>query len=325
MPPALRFVLMSSTEFGLPLLTALLEHAVPGAELVGVVTTPPKAAGRGLKLTPSPIAQALAELSPDLPVMAPENLTNNPDLERSLTRLAPDGLVVASYGKIIPRWILELVPWPLGIHPSLLPKLRGPSPVRTAVLLGLTETGITVFVMDQKVDHGPILTQRKTPLGRDETYGNLLMRLARLGVEVFAEAVSLISSSVARPVSQQEEEATYTRKFTRRDTYLDFSRPRQQVHNLVRAMNPDLGAAARFRSGLLKIWRTKLCEQPPERELSPGELLVVGKQRLLVGCGDGPLEVLEVQPESRNRMPAQSFINGFQPAPGERLEKIVPS
>ena len=313
---------MSSTEFGLPLLTALLERTVPGAELVGVVTTPPKAAGRGLKLTPSPIAQALSAQAPELPVMAPENLTSNPDLQRTLTRLAPDGLVVASYGKIIPRWILDLTPWPLGIHPSLLPKLRGPSPVRTAVLQGLTETGITVFIMDEKVDHGPILTQRRTPVGRDETYGNLLTRLARLGVEVFAEAVSLISSKVAKPIPQNDEEATYTRKFTRRDTFLDFSRPRREVHNLVRAMNPDLGAAARFRSGLLKVWRTKLSDLTPQVELAPGELAVVAKQRLLVGCGDGPLEVLEVQPESRNRMPAQSFVNGFQPAPGERLEKI---
>ncbi|MDQ3856818.1 MAG: methionyl-tRNA formyltransferase, partial [Chloroflexota bacterium] len=233
MDAPLRLLFFGASEFSVPALRALVagEPAV-----VAVYTQPDRPAGRGRKLRPSPVTEAALELG--LPIERPERLRGQEVLDR-LAAYEPDAAVLAAYGLLIPQPALEVprLGW-LNVHPSLLPKYRGASPVAAPILHGDEETGVTIFRMTPGLDDGPILTQARTVIHPEETAGELTERLAVLGAELLLPTLRNWSRGDIRPVPQDEAQATYAPKLTREESLLDWSEPAVILARRVRAYNP---------------------------------------------------------------------------------------
>jgi methionyl-tRNA formyltransferase len=306
----LRIVLFGSTEFSVPTLAAVAKLH----EVVLVVTTPPKPAGRGLALAENPVLDACDDLG--IECISPASVRKQLFLE-IIAALSPDALVLAAYGKIIPPDVLALTPWPVCLHPSLLPRLRGPSPIRTALMNGDMVTGVTTFVMVEAVDAGPVIMQEECAIDEDDNYETLHARLAAEGALLVTLTLEKIAEGAAEPKPQDDGQATFTKIIERDDTHIDFAKPVRAVRCLIRACDPDLGAFAAFRGRRLKIYRAS--DSPRPSSAAPGTITYVGKASLDAACADGAIEVLEVQPQDRARMPAQAFIAGHRPQVGEIL------
>lgn len=307
---SLRIAFLGNDEWSVPSLDALAGSA---HDVTMVVTRVPRPARRGGALRPTPVAAAATRLG--LPLAEVETVRSGPGFHR-LEASAPDVLVVVAYGELLPPPVLGLPKIaPVNLHFSLLPRLRGASPVQTALLLGLDTTGVTTIWMDEGLDTGPILHRREEPIRPDDDAGSLGSRLARIGGEVLVETVNDLAGGTVWPVPQDHSQATFAPKIGSEDRRLDWSKPATALVNLVRALSPDPAAVTTFRGEPLKVLRAEAVVGDGE----PGVVVSVAKDGFVVGTGEGGVRPLEVAPSGRRRMSAAEFVRGFRPAAGEPL------
>jgi methionyl-tRNA formyltransferase len=292
-------VFMGSPDFSLPTLRALAGQY----EVVGVVTQPDRASGRGRELKAPPVKVLAQELN--IPFIQPEKL-KQPEAMEQLRLWHPDLIVVAAFGQILRKDVLELPRFGcINVHASLLPRWRGAAPINAAILHGDEETGITIMKMDVGLDTGPMLRQRSIRLTREDTAGSVFEALARLGADLLLETLPDYLSGRIQPVPQPEEGATYAPMLKKEEGRLDFTRSAQELERRIRAFNPWPGAFMDFEGAMLKVHRTHV--EPGEAEA--GQRLVYRDQPA-VGAGGGLLILDEVQPAGKKPMSGKSFLAG---------------
>ncbi len=280
-----------------------------------VVTRPDKPKGRGMELAVSPVKEAA--LSLQLPIAQPETIKNNVDFRAQLHALNPEAIVVVGYGRIIPQWMIDLPPLGnINLHSSLLPKYRGAAPVQWAVACGETVTGVTTMRIDAGLDTGDILQQREAPIAPDDTAETLSPKLAAVGANLMVETLLGLREKTVLPHPQDHSRATLAPILRKEDGRIVFSRTAADIYNRLRGFQPWPGAYTGFRGKQLLICSARVVEHAATQ--TPGSLLVENN-RLLAGCSESFLELLEVQPEGKKRMAVRDFINGYRPQTGELL------
>jgi methionyl-tRNA formyltransferase len=306
----MRIVFAGTPDFAVPALLAV----AAAQQVARVLTQPDRPAGRGLTATASPVKQAAARLG--LPVLQPATL-KTPDLQAELRVLAPDALVVAAYGLILPQAVLDIPRLgAINIHASLLPRWRGAAPIQRALLAGDRETGISIMRMEAGLDTGPLLLREAVAIGPDDTAGTLHDRLAALGAQLVAAALDGLARGTIAATPQPAEGATYAAKLAKHEARIDWTRPAAELERQVRAFNPFPGATARLRGTEIKIWRAAVTEAAGE----PGVVLALDPAAIVVACGRGALRLEELQRAGGKRLLAREFLRGFALAAGERFE-----
>lgn len=301
---SLRAVFMGTPDFALPALAALADA---GCDIAAIYTQPDRRAGRGRRATPSPVKQVALERG--LPVYQPASLRRDPDARRQLAELKPHLIVVAAYGLFLPPETLALPPLgALNIHPSLLPLHRGPSPVASAILAGDAATGVSIILLDEGMDSGPVLAQRETPIGADETAGALTARLFDMGATLLADTLPTWRARHITPAPQDESRATITHLLSREDGAIDWHTPAPQIARQVRAYHPWPGAFTHWNGRLLKIIEARAVDAPAGAV--PGVALAL-PQGVAIGAGDGALLPLTLQIEGRRAVSAAEFTRGY--------------
>jgi len=286
-------------------------------QIAAVVTQPDKPRGRDLKLQPSPVKALAQKLN--LPVLQPVKARVEGFISE-LRGLKPDLIVVVAYGQILPQAILDLPKYGcVNVHTSLLPKYRGASPIQSAILDGGTETGVTIMKMDAGLDTGPILSQRSTPILREDNSQTLHDRLAELGAELLVETIPDYVAGKITPQSQAASGATYAAKIKKEDGKIDWSEPAEKILNRLRAFTP-WPRVFTFLKGktkplLLKIWRADIIHCSG----NAGEVIQTDINGIVVGCGKDALRIVELQLEGGRRMNAQEFLAGHPLKAGERI------
>lgn len=307
-----RVVFMGSSSFSIPALRVLLEE---GYEIAAVVTAPDRPAGRSLHLRPGPV-KAFA-LENHLSLWQPETL-RAPEAWERLQALSPQVVVVAAYGEILRPEVLSLPPCGcLNIHPSLLPRWRGPSPVAATILAGDLETGVTLIRMEAGMDSGPILAQEVLPLSGRERQGELSTRLAEMGAELLRRTLPAWLAGEITPQPQEESRATYCRPLRKEDGRVDWTRPAAHIERMVRAYDPWPGTYTFLHGRRLHIWRAAV--RPDTLPGPPGTVYLDGWQ-MLVATGEGSLFLEEVQWEGKRRLPIREFLLGRRGLEGACLE-----
>lgn len=305
----MRIVFMGTPSFAIPSLSALLAE---GHDVRAVVTVPDKPQGRGRKLGTSAVKDFAA--SRRIPLLQPENLSDAAFVE-SLADLEPELFVVVAF-RVLPAVVFSIPPkGAFNLHASLLPKYRGAAPINWAIMKGEEETGVTTFLLEEKVDTGSIILQKCTPIGQDETAGELAGRLAQIGAQAVVETVNLLGSGGATLTRQDHRLATPAPKIQKDLCAVNWSAPERDVHNFVRGLSPSPCAWTTFQGKNLRVYRTR---RGDESELStlgpgqPGEVVVVGKEKLLVRTGHGgAVSVAEIQQEGKKKMEIAEFLRGF--------------
>ncbi len=308
----MRILFIGTGEIGLPTLRML--HDWRDHELVGVVTQPDKPAGRDQKLTPSPIkkasqhfdvAGATSGCELQLPVLQPARIKARESVD-TIRALKPDVIVVMAYGQILPRDVLEIPAIAcLNLHASLLPRWRGAAPIQAAIAAGDRETGITVMYMDEGLDTGDILLQRKIEIGPDETSASLHDKLAQIAPEALAEAILVLEKGKAPRLPQENELATYAPKLEREHGRIDWTESAAVIERKIRAFDPWPGAFMEIDHRNLKIFAATIVD----RSGKPGQISR-NENELIVAAGEGALSLGEVQLEGKRRMSAAEFLRG---------------
>ncbi len=302
----LRIIFMGTAELACASLRALIQ--VAEFEVVAVVTQPDRPGGRKLQLQPSPVKQtARAE---NIPVLQPERARAE-EFIAELRQLAPDLIVVAAYGQILPAAILDLPRHGcLNVHTSLLPKYRGASPIQSAILNDEAETGVTIMQMDPGLDTGGILAQIATPIRAEDNSQTLHDRLAQLGAELLVTTINGCVAGKISPQPQSTAGVSHCAKIKKSAGQLDWSLPARVLWNRVRAFTPWPGAVTHLpaepQPRLLKIWQVEVVD----RSGLSGEILAAEPTGILVGCGQNALRILELQLEGGRRLPAREFLAG---------------
>jgi methionyl-tRNA formyltransferase len=292
-------IFLGTPSFAVP---SLERAALEGHQILAVFTQPDRPKGRGQAPQAPPVKQAALKLG--LPVFQPERI-RHPEAVEQLRALAPRAMVVVGYGQIIPAAILDIPPLGIvNVHASLLPKYRGAAPVQWAIARGEQHTGVTIMRLDAGLDTGPILLRWETPIGEEETAPELSDRLALAGAGLLAQ--TLWDLPHLDPQPQDPSQATYAPILKREDGHIQWSMPAQDILNRVRGFLPWPGCYTFIRGRRLHVWRAK----PAGLALSPGALRA-NDGRLYAGCGDGSIELLEVQLEGKKRMDSAAFLNGF--------------
>ncbi len=299
----LRVVFAGTPDFSAPCLEAC---RASGADVVAVYTQPDRPAGRGRKLTPSPVKQAA--LAAGITVEQPESL-KSAEAQQALAAYRPDLLVVVAYGLILPRKVLAIPRhgcW--NVHASLLPRWRGAAPIQRAILAGDTESGVDLMQMEAGLDTGPVLLERRTPITRDDTGGSLHDRLSVLGAEALTEGLTRLlagESLVAQP--QTEAGVVYAHKLDKAEAKLDFSRPALELERQVRAFDPWPVAEGEIAGEPLRIWAARAIEL--EHHAAPGSVLAASRDGIDLACADGALRVTALQRAGGKRIGAVDYLN----------------
>jgi methionyl-tRNA formyltransferase len=305
----MRLVFAGTPAFAAVALEALL---AAGHEVALVLTQPDRGAGRGLRPAPSPVKRLALERG--LGVHQPASL-REPGALAPIAAVRPEAIVVAAYGLLLPRALLALAPHgAINIHASLLPRWRGAAPIQRALLAGDAETGITIMQMDEGLDTGPILAQRRIPIGPQDDAQTLHDRLAALGAEMIVRTLADIAAGRARAVPQPQEGVSYAPKITKDEAVIDWSQPCAEIERRIRALRPAPGARTRLRGEVLKLWRSECVEGSG----APGTVLVAS-EALVIACGNGALVVRELQLAGGRRLAAAEFLRGHSVEAGQRL------
>ncbi len=284
----MRILFIGTAELACPCLEAA--HRLTGHKIIGVITQPDKPKGRSLQLSPPPVKVIAGKLG--LPVSQPVKIRETVEAIRDQR---PDLIVVVAYGQILPKALLEIpTRGCINLHTSLLPRWRGASPIQSAILAGDAETGVTTMFMDEQLDHGDIILQRRTPIRPDDTGATLHDQLATLGAELLAETLTLTDW----PRQQQDEtQVTHARKFAKEDGRIDWTKSAVEIDRQIRAFNPWPGAFTDRDGILLKIWKVELVSATT----TGGDI---------VTTGNGAVRLLEVQPAGGKRMSFAAFARG---------------
>lgn len=304
---------LGSGAFAIPSLEALL---AAGHQVAAVVTQPDRVKGRGLQPAPPPVKEAA--LRHGLSVLQPGRV-REPGAQAALRALAPELQVVAAFGQILPQAVIDIAPrGTVNVHGSLLPRYRGAAPVQWAIARGETQTGVTTMLIDAGLDTGPILLARSTSIGPEETAPELEARLAGMGGELLVETLAGLASGAVRPVPQDPQAATLAPILRKEDGRLDWSWTAEVIERRIRAFQPWPGTTAVLGERAVKLWRARV--DPARAEAAPGTVTALGRDHVLVACGEGTvLRLLEVQPENGRRMGAAAFAAGARLAPGARF------
>lgn len=320
-----RVVFMGTPDFAVPSLRALLQNAAPGRawhaglDVVGVLTQPDRPSGRGRQLVASPVKRFAQEHG--LPVLQPRSL-RQPEAHAELAALAPDVIVVAAFGQILPPAVLHLPRFgSLNVHASLLPRHRGAAPIAGAILAGDEQTGISIMLMDEGLDTGPVLAQAATPIAPDETAGQVFERLAELGAQTLVNTLPLWLAGGVTPEAQDERAATLTRPLAKEQGRLDWTQPADQLARQVRALTPWPGAYTTWEGRQLKILAAHPVTMPVGAH-PPGQCFDAaenGAGLLCVATGQGALALDVIQLEGRRALPAADVLRGHPTLAAARL------
>ena len=303
---------MGTPEFAVPTLRALLES---GEELIAVISQPDRHRGRGRKLEPTP-TKLFAE-EHDIPVLQPDKIRTEEFLAE-IRYLNPELIVVAAYGKIIPGTLLNLPKHGcINVHPSLLPKYRGASPVQSAIINGDKVTGVTIMQLDEGMDTGDLLLQKEASISEDDTAEILSLKLSEMGAGLMIETITLLKEGNLEPRKQDDSLSTLTHMLKKEDGFIDWSKSSVEIRNLIRGMLPWPGAHTFLGDKMLKIYSATAAH----RGGSPGEVLGSAKEVLEVACGEGSLVITELQIEGGKRLDTKSFLTGRKIDPGTVLSK----
>ena len=312
--PRLRVVFMGTPTFSVPVFRRLLEA---GHELVGVYTQPDRQTGRGRRLSPSPVKQAARERG--IRVLQPASLRNESSVVDELASLSPDVIVVAAYGLFLPVEFFELpTHGSLNVHPSLLPRYRGPAPVVTTILDGDDVTGVSIIRLIERMDAGPILAQRETPVGASETSEELTPRLFELGAELLIEILPDWAGGKVIERPQDEQRATTTNLLSREDGEFDWSNSADYISRQVRAYAPWPGTFTRWQGKALKIVRATADEDRDAPSRNTGGVVALS-DGVAVVTGAGLLRLYELQIEGRKAANVDDFLSGHPDFPGSHL------
>ncbi|QTD45625.1 methionyl-tRNA formyltransferase [Ottowia testudinis] len=304
---------------------ALAQLLAAGFKVPLVLTQPDRPAGRGMKLQASPVKQAA--LDHGIAVAQPRSLRLDgkyPDdaaaAQAALQAAAPDVLVVAAYGLILPQWVLALPRQGcLNIHASVLPRWRGAAPIHRAIEAGDAETGVTIMQMDAGLDTGGMLLLEKWPIGPSATTATLHADLAALGGRLIVETLEMAACGGLRAEPQPAEGVTYAHKIEKHEAAIDWSQPAAVIERRIRAFDPFPGASSTLGGETIKLWRSELdsCSRLPD--VRHGQILSINDEGITVACGDGALRLTELQRPGGKRLPARDFLRGFALQPGQRL------
>jgi methionyl-tRNA formyltransferase len=306
----MRIVFFGSASIGFPSLAALLASRCD--EVVAVVTQPDRPAGRKQQLTPCPVKTFAQERG--LPVLSPEKVKES---LLELTALNADLFVVVAYGQYIPQSVLTLpAHGSINLHPSMLPKYRGSSPIQWALANGDTRTGVTILYVSEKMDAGDIILQRELPIDPEATSATLEPVLAEAGAQLLMEAIEDIRAGTVQRHPQDDEVAIEVRKLAKEDGRIDWTQPANVLRNRIRGFTPWPGCFCEMPDGQrLKVLRAAV----EKKSGVPGEILDVTGDGLLVAAGEGALRLLEVQPAGKKVMDGAAYLRGYSPAPGTRF------
>lgn len=310
----MRIVFMGTPDFAVGSLQALCESGKH--EILAVVTQPDRPKGRGNKLLQTPVKEyALAQ---GLTVYQPQKV-KTPEFVELLHELQPELIVVAAFGQFLSKEILELPKYGcINVHASLLPKYRGAAPIQYAIIKGEKESGVTIMQMDIGMDTGAMLDKVVVPIEENTTMGELHDALREQGATLLLEVIDKLAAGTAVAEPQDNEQATYATLLDRSMEHIDWSKTAQEVHNLIRGFNPAPSTFTKLPNGKsLKIWGSKMTGK--SSAAAAGTVIETGKHSFFVACGEGVLEITEVQPESKKRMPAQVFLNGRGVQEGDLL------
>ncbi|MBR3953697.1 MAG: methionyl-tRNA formyltransferase [Oscillospiraceae bacterium] len=301
----MRIVFMGTPDFAAAILQRLIDT---GRNVVGVFSQPDKPVGRKQIITPT--ATKVVAMEHNIPVFQPAKLRDGEAL-KIMQELKPDLTVVAAYGKILPKDILDVSPLGnVNVHGSLLPKYRGSAPIQWSVINGDGVTGITTMFMAEGMDTGDMIMKFELPISKDETAGELFDRMAELGAESIEKTLELFDKGEVKAEPQNEEEATYAPMLKKEMGEIDFSKTAEEIHNLARGLNPWPMAYTFLDGKSIKIHAAKIAEG-----FSGAEGTLLDEKRFIVGCKNGAVEFITVQPEGKNKMSGADFIRG------RRLEK----
>lgn len=317
----MKIVFMGTPDFARDSLSAIYDA---GHEIPAVVTVPDKPKGRGMKLIPCEVKEYAVEKN--IKVYQPEKLRENKEIVDILKNINPDVICVVAYGKIIPKEILEIPKYGcVNVHPSLLPQYRGSAPIQWAILNGDKETGVTTMYLDEGMDSGDIILQTKTSIDKDETSGELWDRLSKIGAELLVETLEKIENKTA-PRIKQPKEFTLAPMLEKSQAKIDWeSKTAQEIKNLVRGLNPIMGAYALLNEKKIKFWKVdklsidEFINKYPEfkeyeyrfLEIDPGTVLYIDKKEAIyIMAKEGIIKVLEIQCENAKRMPTPEFLRG---------------
>ena len=284
--------------------TCLKKILADGFEVVGVYTQPDRPKGRGMKMVFSPVKEVA--LAADIPVFQPENFRQDETVEQ-LRSLRPDVVAVVAYGRILPQRVLDLVPQGfINIHASVLPAYRGSAPYQWAVLNGDAETGVSAQYMVREMDAGDVVGLRKTAIGENETAGQLLDRLAVLGADLLSQTLEGFEKGTLIPQPQDPACVTFAPMLDKTMCAIDWSKSARQIHNQVRGLHPWPVATMELKGQKFKVHQTAVVEGAG----TPGQILGLTKQGLVIACGEGALMITSLQAEGGKRMAAPDYFRG---------------
>ena len=308
----MKIIFAGTPDFAASALDALL---VNGYEVIAVLTQPDRPAGRGMHLAPSPVKKLA--IHHNIPVMQPNSLKGE-EVQRHLSELQADVMVVAAYGLILPKEVLSIPKYGcLNIHASLLPRWRGAAPIQRAILAGDVETGITIMQMDQGLDTGAMLLKKTCDINEDDTANSLHDKLAKLGAQAIIETLAQLDQGCLIETKQDDALATYAAKLIKSEAQLDWHQDSKELLRKVRAYNPVPAAYSTLNGTTIKIWEA---EGSDSGEGEAGTILDVSKQGIKVACGHGSINLKVLQRPNGKALPASQFVQGFEIKSGDRFK-----
>lgn len=319
----IKIVFMGTPDFSVPVLDAIINNY----KLLAVVTQPDKKVGRKQVVTPSPVKNFV--LNKGYEVLQPEKIKGNKEFIEKISSLQPDFIVVVAYGFILPQELIAIPKYGvINIHASLLPKYRGASPIQSAILNGDKETGVTIMLIDDKMDHGPLLAQKTITILNNDNFESLHDKLSQLGADLLLDTVPKFYSEQIKPVPQDESKATYCKLITKIDGKIDWNKAAQEIERQVRAFTPWPGTWTEWKGKSLKVIKSMPRSGIPLRgkviksevgSHKVGEVFKVNDGIFIV-CGNDALEILELQLEGKKPMTAKEFLNGYPDIVGAVLK-----
>lgn len=300
----MKIIFFGTPDFAVPIFNALAENH----EVLACVTQPDKPKNRGKKVVSTPVKAAAQ--AKGVEVLQPISAKTE-EFAESLKAYGADIFIVAAYGQILPKYLLEIPKYgSVNVHASLLPKYRGAAPIRQAIMDGEKTTGVTIMYMAEKLDAGDMLIKAEIPIEKDDTGGTLTEKLSHLGAETLLKALTLIENDTASPEKQDDSKSTYARKTTKEMGEIDFSKPAEEISNLIRALNPYPSAYTYYEGEKLKIFKAVASDE--DTAANEGEIISADKKGILVKTGKGNLLIKEIQAAGSKKMPVSAYLLGHK-------------